>query len=427
MKFPTVNICLAIAALMGAAAPARAQLGLPRLQLPQQIGPLDADRLRRPVDQLLDRAPLPDLAALRLDTVRGLLRRHPDLLEADPRGEPAVRGEILAWSPGAAALDAAAQAGLRIAREEALPALGERLVVLRVPAGMATAALLERLRALDPEGSYDVNHVYTGSGAAAGTPAGGAAAGRVGLVDSGVDAGHEVFGQAAVTRWGCGGRLVPDAHGTAVAALMVGRSGVFHGAAPGAALFAADVYCGSPTGGAADRIAAALAWLAQQEVGVINVSLVGPSNVLLGRAVKAMQARGHLLVAAVGNDGPAAPPLYPASYPGVVGVTGVDRRGRPLPEAARGPQVMFAAPGSQMVSAAPGAPPYRQVRGTSFAAPIVAALLAQRLPRPDRNAAPGAIEALARAADGAKPGTVSNEVGHGIVGVDVRVAPSRLR
>ena len=141
MKFPTVNICLAIAALMGAAAPARAQLGLPRLQLPQQIGPLDADRLRRPVDQLLDRAPLPDLAALRLDTVRGLLRRHPDLLEADPRGEPAVRGEILAWSPGAAALDAAAQAGLRIAREEALPALGERLVVLRVPAGMATAPL----------------------------------------------------------------------------------------------------------------------------------------------------------------------------------------------------------------------------------------------------------------------------------------------
>ena len=435
MKFPTVNIRLnirlaarlAAAILLGAAAPAHAQLGLPRLPLPQQIGPIDVDRLRRPAEQLLDRAPLPELGALRLDTVRSLLRRHPDLLEADPRGEPAVRGEILAWSPGAAALAAAAQAGLRVVREESLPALGERLVVLRVPDGVATAALVERLRALDPEGSYDFNHVYTGSGAAAGVPAGGAPAGRVGLVDSGVDAQHAVFGTAAVTRWGCGGRPVADAHGTAVAALMVGRSDVFHGAAPGTALFAADVYCGVPTGGAADRIAGALAWLAQQEVGVVNVSLVGPPNVLLGRAVKAMQARGHVLVAAVGNDGPAAPPLYPASYPGVVGVTGVDRRGRPLPEAARGPQVMFAAPGSQMVSAAPGTPPYRQVRGTSFAAPIVAALLAQRLPRPDREAAPEAIEALAREAAGGKAGTVSNEVGRGIVGADVRIDPSRLR
>lgn len=427
MKFPTVTIYVAAAVLLGAAAPADAQLGLPRLPLPQQVGPLDVERLRRPVDQLLDRKPLPELGALRLETVRGLLRRHPELLEADPRGEPAVRGEILAWSPSEAALEAAAQAGLSIAREEALSALGERLVVLRVPAGVATAALVERLRALDPEGSYDFNHVYTGSGAAAGVPARGAAAGRVGLVDSGVDAEHAVFGKAAVTRWGCAGRPVPDAHGTAVAALMVGRSEVFHGAAPDTALFAADVYCASPAGGAADRIAAALAWLAQQEVGVINLSLVGPPNVLLGRAVKAMQARGHVLVAAVGNDGPAAPPLYPASYPGVVGVTGVDRRGRPLPEAARGPQVMFAAPGSHMVSAAPGAPPYRQVRGTSFAAPIVAALLAQRLPRPDRGAASKAIEALAREADGGEPGTVSNAVGHGIVGAGVRIDPAKLR
>lgn len=427
MKFPIANICAAALVLLVGTAPAHAQLGLPRLPVPQQIGPLDVERLRRPVDQLLDRTPLPELGTLRLDTVRGLLRRHPDLIEADPRGEPAVRGEVLAWSPSAAALELAAQAGLRIAREETLPALGERLVVLRAPAGVATAALVERLRVLDPEGTYDFNHLYTGSGAAAAVPAGGAAPRRVGLIDSGVDADHAVFGKSAVTRWGCGGRLVPDAHGTAVAALMVGRSEVLRGAAPDAALFAADVYCGSPTGGAADRIAAALAWLAQQEVGVINVSLVGPPNVLLARAVAAMQARGHLLVAAVGNDGPAAPPLYPASYPGVVGVTGVDRRGRPLPEAARGPQVMFAAPGSQMVSAAPGAPPYRQVRGTSFAAPIVAALLAQRLPRPDRDAAPKAIEALSREADGAKPGIVSNEIGRGIVGAGLRIDPSQLR
>jgi subtilisin family serine protease len=427
MKFPFVNMRAAAAAvLLGAAASAHAQLGLPSLPLPGRIGPVGLDGLRRPVDRLLDRAPLPDLGSLRLDTVKQLLRNHPDQLEADPRGEPALRGEVLAWSPSDAALRAARDAGAAVVSDDVLPGLGDRMVVLRLPAGASTAALVERLRTIDPDGSYDFNHVYTGSGAAGGVRAGDGPAVRVGLVDSGVDGDHPVFEDAAITRWGCGGQAVPAPHGTAVAALMVGRSEHLHGAAPGASLYAADVYCGSPVGGAADRIAAALGWLDQQAVGVVNISLVGPSNALLARAVAAMQAHGHLLVAAVGNDGPAAPPLYPASYPGVVGVTGVDRRGKPLPEAARGPQVKFAAPGSQMISAAPGTPPYRQVRGTSFAAPIVAALLAQRLPRPDRAGAARAVDALAREA-GHGQAVANDEIGYGIVGVDVRTDPSDLR
>lgn len=425
MKFPSVNMraVLAVALLCGTAS-AHAQLGLPSLPLPGRIGPLGLDGVRRPVDRLLDRAPLPDLGSLRLDTVRRLLRDHPDQVEADPRGEPALRGEVLAGSPSEAALQAARDAGAAVVRDEVLPGLEERIVVLRLPAGASTAAMVERLRAIDPAGSYDFNHVYTGSGAAGGVPAGEARAVRIGLVDSGVDGAHPVFEDAVITRWGCGGQVLPAPHGTAVAALMVGRSDYLRGAAPGASLYAADVYCGSPVGGAADRIAAALGWLDQQDVGVVNISLVGPANALLARAVAAMQARGHLLVAAVGNDGPAAPPLYPASYPGVVGVTGVDRRGRPLPEAARGPQVKFAAPGSQMVSAAPGTPPYRQVRGTSFAAPIVAALLAQRLPRPDRAAAARAVDALAREAGGA---VANEETGYGVVGANLRTDPAELR
>jgi hypothetical protein len=427
MKFPYVNIIAAL--LLCGTGSAHAQLNLPQLPLPGRIGLPglgQLDGLRRPVDQLLDRAPLPDLVSLRANTVRQLLRDHPDVLEPDPHGEPALRGEVLAWGPSDAALRAAREAGAVVVRDEALPGLDGRMVVLRLPAGVATADFIERLQAIDPDGSYDFNHVYTGSGAADGVRAGAGAAVRVGLVDSGVEAGHPVFEGAAITRWGCDGQVVPAPHGTAVAALMVGRSEHLRGATPGASLYAADVYCGSPTGGAADRIAAALGWLDQQQVGVVNISLVGPPNALLARAVSAMQARGHLLVAAVGNDGPAAPPLYPASYAGVVGVTGVDRRGRPLPEAARGPQVKFAAPGSQMVSAAPGTPPYRQVRGTSFAAPIVAALLAQRLPRPDRAAAARAIDSLAREAGGGQA-VANDEIGYGIVGANVRTDPSDLR
>lgn len=424
-------------ALLACAGAAHAQLGLPsvHLPLPQRVGPLDAGVLREPAERLLDRRAPPGLASLRLDQVGRLLRQHRDVLEPDPRGEPAVRHEILAWSPAPAALAAAAEAGLTVVRSQELGALGERVVVLGVPEGASTAAMLARLRGLDPASSYDFNHVYTGSGAllptapgASGTVATATAqSAQVGLVDSGVDTGHEVFRAARIQRWGCGGAAHPAPHGTAVAALMVGQSGHFRGVAPGAGLFAADIYCDSPAGGSAERIAGALGWLAQQKVAVVNISLVGPPNRLLERLVAAMVARGHLLVAAVGNDGPAAPPLYPASYPGVVGVSGVGRDGRVLAEAARGPQVMFAAPGNHMVSAAPGAPPYRRVRGTSFASPIVAALLAGELAQPDAAAARRAVAALARQAQRADADSAGNATGYGVVGAAFRVDPSRLR
>ena len=62
---------------------------------------------------------------------------------------------------------------------------------------------------------------------------------------------------------------------------MVGRSADFHGAAPGAQLYAADVYCGQAAGGSVTAVADALSWLARERVAVINVSLVGPANVTL--------------------------------------------------------------------------------------------------------------------------------------------------
>ena len=425
---------LALGLLLCAAGSAQAQLRLPALPLPQVLGQPGIDTLLRPAERLLDRTVPGDLRALRLDAVASLLQRHRASLEADPRGEPVVRRELLANAPGAAALRAARELGFEVVREAGFEELGTSLAVLRAPPHLGTQEALARLRALDPEGSYDFNHVYTGSSAlplagAAGGAAGGAPAAvtsAVGLVDSGVDLSHPVFEHAAIEMSGCGGKHHPAAHGTAVAALMVGRAGRFSGAAPGTRLYAADIYCDSPTGGSADKIAGALGSMARSNVGVVNISLVGPPNATLERIVAAMVARGHLLVAAVGNDGPAAPPLYPASYPGVVGVTGVDRHGRALPEAGRGPQVMFAAPGSQMVSAAPGAPPYRQVRGTSFAAPIVAGLLSKALPRPDRAGAARALAALA--AQAVREGEItSNATGHGVVGAALRVDPARLR
>ena len=250
------------------------------------------------------------------------------------------------------------------------------------------------------------------------------------MIDSGVDTAHPALQRSTVTRRGCGGQARPAAHGTAVASLLVGDSDVgFRGALPRARLFAMDVYCegGAQAGGGVAAIAEGLAWLARERVGVVNISLVGPPNALLRRVVEAAQAQGLLIVAPVGNDGPAAPPLYPAAWPGVIGVTAVDARRRVLVEAVRGAQVAFAAPGSDMVAAEAGSRMYAPVRGTSFAAPLVAGLLAARLPAPDRGAASAASNALAREAiDLGAPGR--DEVyGIGLVGASLRVSASDLR
>jgi subtilisin family serine protease len=406
-----------------------AQLGLPTARLPSlpQLPP--AQTLTQQLPTATDTLDAPDLRDLRQLRIRALLAAHGALIERDPHGEPIVRSEILVFSPADSALAAASAHGYAALRERALEGIDARIVVLRVPAHVSTARALRDLQALDPQGSYDFNHIYVESGeaAAAEAPPGqrqlesapGKAARKVGLIDGGVGAAHPAFRDVALHAHGCEDSKVPSAHGTAVASLLVGSTERFRGAAPGAELYAADVYCGLPTGGAVDAVADAFAWLAREAVPVINVSLVGPPNLMLQQVVRRVIANGQIIVAAVGNDGPTAPPLYPASYPGVVGVTAVDRRGRVLPEAARGTQVEFAAPGADMVAASdPQA--FAPVRGTSFAAPIVAGILAGSLHTPSKEAADEAIANLARAAtDLGAPGR-DPVYGYGLVGEALR-------
>jgi len=409
-----------------------AQLRLPTL--PSLPGVTLPSVTRSPSTLLTDSELAPrNLSELRRRTVRELLRRNSSVLEADRAGEPLVRGEVLAFSPIPAALDALRAVGFTLLRERRLDGLDMRVLVLQAPPDLGTAAALDRAREIDPPGSYELNHVYTGSGtlapavgasgaATAPAPASASAApGRIGLIDGGVDDRHPVLSAAQLRTHGCDARH-PSAHGTAVASLMVGEGRSFHGAAPGATLYAADVFCDQPTGGAVDAVADALSWLAQERVPVINISLVGPANRLLERVIAAMQARGHVIVAAVGNDGPAAPPLYPAAYPGVVGVTAVDARRRVLPEAAQGPQVTFAAPGADM-AVADGAGGFSLARGTSFAAPLVAGLLARHVSALAPGNAGLAVEALA--ASGLDLGAPGRDpvFGLGLVGEGLRASP----
>nr|WP_232792830.1 S8 family serine peptidase [Caulobacter hibisci] len=350
-----------------------------------------------------------DLAGL--DRLRALLRANPRTLEPDDQGRPAVRGELLAVSPSPQAVERALAKGFTVLRRERQGDLGIELVTLAPPRGTDARQAVRDLRALDPDGDYDFNHIYAGAGMAVAVGAAGAAGSakppgngvRVGLVDGGVDVGHPDFKGVVIEQRGFAkGAPKVGAHGTATAALMAARD--YGAAGPGARLLAADVYGAGRTGGSASAIVGALAWMSAAKVPVVNVSLVGPDNGALRAAVKALVGQGVLVAAAVGNDGPAAPPLYPASYPGVIAVTGVDRRGRVLPEAGANPQVAFAAPGAEVKAAAPGGRT-ANLRGTSFAAPVVAGRLARLAAAPDPVRARAAVQALGRdAADLGAPG-----------------------
>lgn len=405
------NLVLVFAALWLAATPASAQLSLP--PVPQVGGVLDrlpntGEIVNNTTEQLRD---------VRRLRVRELLRQNRRELEADPNGQPIVRSQILALAPSAQALEAARAGGFDIVRTDEMGEAGA-LVTLRAPARMSTRRALDELREADPNGAYDFDHLHIESGAVSAVvvTAQASAAGsgpRIGLIDSGAGAHASLNGAIAAQRGFVAQSAVPAAHGTAVASLLAN-------AAPGARIYVADIYGGAPTGGASSALVRALSWLASERVPVINVSLVGPRNRIVEAVVARLAGQGFLIVAAVGNDGPAAPPLYPAAYANVVGVTGVDARSRVLNEAGRGAQVDFAALG--IARAAAPNDRAREVRGTSYAAPVVAALLATRMAAPGEGEATRALAGLrAQARDLGARGRDS-VYGDGLVGSSRAVA-----
>ncbi len=404
-----VSIPALFLALLTAPAPAVAQLLPPAVsQLPGQItAPLGGTTPlgtalpgaagAAPLPMLAGPIGIPDLAGgplisdaralleQRRARLRQLVRDNRETLELDPLGNPVRRGELLAIGLDDAALARLAQRGFGLVRREAAGDAGT-VIILRPPAKTRLEKALAVLRATAPDVSADFNHVYEPAGAALqsqGTalPASASASGTsIGMIDGGV-AAHPALASARIEQRGFAGPVKPTGHGTAVASLLVGQAANFNGAARGAQLLVADVYGGASGNGSATAIAQALDWLASRGARVINISLIGPANLLIGRAVAAAQARGLIVVAAVGNDGPAAPPMYPASYPRVVAVTAVDARARLLPEAGRAAHVDFAAPGADMAAALMDGR-YVAVRGTSFAAPLVAARLAAHAANP---------------------------------------------
>ena len=350
-----------------------------------------------------------DLRRLRLSL---LINAHRAELDRDSAGDPVRRDRLVAVDPDPASLAAAVAAGFSVLADERQEALGLRVVSIGVPRQTNPRKALDMLRRAVPSLDADFDHIFEPAGGSLAPTAERVAGGtappgtRIAMIDGGV-ASHPSLARASIEQKGFAGPASATGHGTAVASLLLGDQGLFKGAARGARLYVADIYGGNPASGSALAIVRALGWAATKQPRIISMSLVGPANRAVERAVAAVRSRGIMVVAAVGNDGPAAPPQYPASYPGVVAVTGVDSRGTALIEAGRAVHLDFAAPGADLAAALPGNG-YAKVRGTSFAVPLVTA----------RLAATGSLDRLSREA---RPG--KGKIGRGIVCGDCRIDP----
>jgi subtilisin family serine protease len=135
--------------------------------------------------------------------------------------------------------------------------------------------------------------------------------------------------------------------------------------------------------GGYDKIAAGLRYAADQGATIISLSLGGPADSsLLREAVVYAQGKGSLVVAAAGNSGK-PDQHYPAAYPSVVAVGGVDQADKRYSWSNYGSWVDVAAPGCNVAQQPSGV--IGDYCGTSSATPFVAGvagLLASTDPAP---------------------------------------------
>jgi minor extracellular protease Epr len=281
------------------------------------------------------------------------------------------------------------------------------LVRFRVPAQWDSAAALKQRLPNHLHEQLDRNHIYDAQAdipaASAATPASFRAICdapvKVGMIDTAINSEHPAFAKSSITvRDFLGEKFTaPRAHGTAVAGLLVGSGAALQPLLPKAQLYAASVFYPRnqySQGATMMDLVRALNWLAGEKVSVINMSLAGPDNQILRSVISRIAKQGMVVIAAAGNEGPAAPPMYPAAYAEVIAVTAVDRAQKIYRWANRGDYVDFAALGVSVTTARSDGGFGRET-GTSMAAPVVSAFAACELVvRNEKSAL--VVEGLAR-------------------------------
>lgn len=179
---------------------------------------------------------------------------------------------------------------------------------------------------------------------------------RVAMMDTGVDRSHPDIGAAANAVSFVPGQSVDDfdGHGTHIVGTLLARNNTLGvvGGAPGAALLVAKILDNNGDGDTA-RAISALNWAVSNGAKVVSMSFGGAEfSQALSDACDAAADAGVLLVAAAGNDG-ANTPFYPAMYPSVMAVSGVDGAGTLATFSNFGPHISVAGPAVDVISTVP--------------------------------------------------------------------------
>lgn len=327
----------------------------------------------------------------------------------DRNGDEIARGEWLLLTTRDD-VDLIVSRGFAVKSIELMDGLGVVLARLEAPESFSLPETQRAVRAQTPAARVDYNHLYfpqtdpaiddAGDAPSLLMPMGDAARGagaRIGVIDTEIDAGHRAFqGARVIAR-----SFVPydnprpTDHGTAVASIIAGEDDGYSGLAPRAEIFAASVFFESASGKASattESLVRALDWMSEMKTPIVSMSLAGPPNAILEEAIGRAAARGVIVVAAAGNEGPMARPMYPAAYESAVAVTAISRDKQVYRLANRGDYVDFAAPGVSVRHAKSGGG-YASSSGTSMAAPFVAAALGE-LRRGDERTAEEAFRLL---------------------------------
>ncbi|MYV96899.1 S8 family serine peptidase, partial [Streptomyces sp. SID3343] len=204
----------------------------------------------------------------------------------------------------------------------------------------------------------------------------------VALIDSGVDATHpDLAGQVLAGPMGAGDDGA--GHGTGMAGLIAGLGrgnggqGVY-GVAPSVKILPFRTYLSdnSMMPGAVEK---AIRLAADSPARIINLSLgTGTAVPDMREAVAYAQRKGKLVVAAAGNtpDNSRDVPVYPAAYPGVVGVSALTRKGSMASNGVPGSWVSLSAPGADTPSACISETRYCMGTGSSGAAALTSGVAA---------------------------------------------------
>lgn len=305
--------------------------------------------------------------------------------------------------------------GVEILEQTHYEQLGMTLLRFKVTPELDSLAAL---RARLPEAisaRMDRNHIYasqsklTNKQSAANPPRKAACTAPVtlGMIDTAINLKHSVFlvdskpARIVSQRFLADNLAAPDAHGTAVASLLIGKSNELQPLLPNANLFAASVFFERKDyaqGSTLLNLISALNWMASQKLSVINMSLAGPDNQILAKVIEKILAKGFVIVAAAGNEGPAAPPVFPAAYTGVIAVTAVDKERKIYRWANQGTYISFAALGVDVTTARTAGGVGRD-SGTSMAAPAISAFMACELTQEKNSPAEALAHLIKKAED----------------------------